>query len=633
MRRFGLLVLLAASLVPATASAADYTKITDVRLAMSDGTVLVSDVYVPTATDGDADGLFPCVVELTPYRKESRYTEGASFLPARGIALIEVDARGTGGSQGEYDIVFSVREQRDAVEWIDWAATAASKPDGSKLCEDTVGMYGGSYSGIIQYLTASLPLHAGDAGYGRLPLGSEHLAAIAPQRAYGDLYRDIVYHGGMVIGSFGLIWSAGTTAYFLEPPTDSPSDPARAAWTDHVTKNDPMQVPYWSSQYADATYTSDDTTPKYSQRLYEDSSVLPRIQNLRAPTLHLAGFYDAFTRGQLRTFSEAYALENAHGDRGPNYLIAGPWNHSGTHFIIPDQGFKQLLADWYGYWLEARANGATEPDWGPRVRYFLSTSGKVNAQTPADGEWRSTTDWPPPGFGVEKLYLRHDGTLGVSPEGNQNIRTYPTNPTAGTAEVLSRWDNAAGTPQPQLDQRIETGKGLTWQTEVLGGAVRVAGPIGFSMFASITGAQGDPTRARDWPGLLQEMPPYLDTDFVVKVSDVAPDGSALLVTQGYLRASHRAFDPARSIYASNGTLLAPFHLHTPAALDAPTSGAVRDYQIEIWPTAHTFAKDHRIRLDLYSADTPGHLTIVQPSVVGVYSGLLQDAVLSLPVVS
>jgi hypothetical protein len=43
---------------------------------------------------------------------------------------------------------------------------------------------------------------------------------------YGDLYRDIVYHGGMVIGTFGLIWSGGTTAYYTEPPTDMPGGDA-----------------------------------------------------------------------------------------------------------------------------------------------------------------------------------------------------------------------------------------------------------------------------------------------------------------------------------------------------------------------------------------------------------------------
>ena len=638
MRKTASFLLLTALVLPFGLSrAADFTKLTDVRLAMSDGVLLAADVYVPSGPDGDGDGLYPCVVELTPYRKENRAAEGSSYLPSRGIALIEVDARGTGGSAGEYDIVFSVREQQDTVEWIDWAATTATKDGGplagtNKLCESTVGMYGGSYSGIIQYLVASLPTQPADAGYGRLPSGSPHLAAIAPQRAYGDLYRDIVYHGGMVIGSFGAIWSAGTTAYYTQPPTDVTSDAGRQAWIDHLTKNDPLIVNFIDRPYADATFTSNGSTPQWSQRIYEDSSALPRIANLRVPALHLAGFFDAFTRGQLRVFSEAHALE-APG-RGPNFLIAGPWNHTGTHFINPDQGFKDRLGDWYRHWLEAAPNGGGAPAWmsGPRVTYFQTSSGKLNAMTPADGQWRTSSSWPPAGVHAEKLFLAPRNLLARTLPAacpDPCATSYLYEPAQGKAETWSRWDNAAGVPVPQqqLDQRLDS-EGVTFETPPLPSPLSIAGPIAVHFVAGTQGVPGNASLAATWPGALQLSPPYHDTDFVVKVSDVAPDGAATLVTQGYLRASHRAVDLSQSRFI-DGINMAPFHPHTLAALDPPPAdGSPREYDIEVWPTAKTWEAGHRIRVDVYSADTPNHLTLLKPALNTLY--LDRDSYIALP---
>ena len=644
MKRAIVLLVVIALVLPAGVShAADYTKLTDVRVAMDDGVKIAADVYVPTVKDADGDGLYPCVVELTPYRKENRGAEGSGYLPAQGIALIEVDARGTGGSAGEYDIVFSTREQKDTVAMIDWAATRATK-DGAplnatnKLCESTVGMFGGSYSGIIQELVASLPTRPGDVGYGRLPTGSSHLAAIAPARAYGDLYRDIVYQGGMLIASFGVIWSGGTTAYYTEPPTDMPSAPAIKAWKDHLTKNDPLMVNFLERTYSDATFTSNGTTPPFTQKIYTDSSTLPRIANLRVPALQLAGWFDAFTRGQLRIFTESLALERARGDRGPNFLIVGPWNHSNTHFINPDQGFKDRLGSWYRYWLEGAANGAPQPAWfaGPRVTYFQMKTGVLNAMTATDGTWHTADEWPPPGVHVQKLFMAPENLLARTlPVSCPSIcaNSYLYEPAQGKAETWSRWDNAAGIPVPQLqlDQRLDS-EGVTFMTPKLTAPLSIDGPIAVHLVAGTRGVAGKRSLAASWPGLLQLEPPYHDTDFVVKVSDVAPNGTATLVTQGYLRASHRAVDPSQSQFIG-GVNMAPFHPHTLAALDPPpANGTPRPYDIEIWPTAKTWEAGHRLRVDIYSADTPNHLALLKPALNTVFFAPGLQSYIALPVV-
>ncbi len=623
-------------LAPSVRAEDHYTKLTDVRLEMDDGVVLVGDVYVPTAADGDGDGLYPCVVEVTPYRKELRNAEGASFLPPKGIALIEIDARGTGGSEGEYDIVFSVREQHDVVNWIDWAATRATKDgrplaqDGSnKLCESTVGLFGGSYSGILQYLVASLPQRS----QGNLPAASRYLSAIAPQRAFGDLYRDIVYHGGVAIGSFAAIWSAATTAFYSLPPTSG----NLTAYSDHLSKNDALLLEYYARPYIDDVYESDDSEKPFEQRIYEDSSALARIENLEVPTLHLAGWFDLFTRGQLMTFQRAHELEATFPGRGPNFLIAGPWNHSGTHFVNPEN-FSKQLADWYLYWLEGEEAGLPIPDWiangfdgkGARVRYFQMVTGDLNEDGPDDGRWIDVPTWPSPDVDVRRLYLRDGGELSPGKPGDAGSDSYVYNPTAGTAEILSRWDNGAGTPQPAWDQRSDGFKGLSYETSPLEKPLALAGPLALRFWASTDGPPGDPGAAKDWPGYLQFLPPYHDTDWIVKMSDVAPDGSARLITSGYLRASHRVFDAGESEYL-DGELVGPLYKHTLAALRPPEPGKVIEYVLELLPTAKTFERGHRLHIDIYSADTPNHLTLVKPAVNTIFMGGRRASYLAVPV--
>lgn len=135
MRRFSFLLpfaLIASVFVPARA---DVVKITNVEFEVSDGVRIVGDVYLPDGSGGP----FPCVVEHTPYRKENRAAEGASLLPGRGIALIELDARGSAGSPSEYDIVFSIREQRDVAEIIDIVG-GTGIPGVGDVCLEKVGM-------------------------------------------------------------------------------------------------------------------------------------------------------------------------------------------------------------------------------------------------------------------------------------------------------------------------------------------------------------------------------------------------------------------------------------------------------------------------------------------------------------
>src|SRR5262249_3508172 len=104
-------------------------------VTMSDGVDLAVDVYYPTdhATGAPAAGPFPVVLSQTPYGKRSTVTtnsggtsEGGGngyypYLVRRGYIDVVADVRGSGSSDGNFEL-FGLREQRDGVELVRWAA-------------------------------------------------------------------------------------------------------------------------------------------------------------------------------------------------------------------------------------------------------------------------------------------------------------------------------------------------------------------------------------------------------------------------------------------------------------------------------------------------------------------------------
>jgi hypothetical protein len=98
-----------------------------------------------------------------------------------------------------------------------------------------------------------------------------------------------------------------------------------------------------------------------------------------------------------------------------------------------------------------------------------------------------------------------------------------------------------------------------------------------------------------------------DADFIVKLMDIAPDGSAFMLSRGWLKASHRELDEIQS------RPWRPYHPHTRAVPVTP--GEVNEYAIEIRPIANLFRKGHRIKLEIWSCDYPAEpfdMTLLYP---------------------
>lgn len=172
----------------------------DVPFPARDGTTLRADVYLPAAPGryptilsygcyakgqsfqqayaGQWDRMvedFPAIHDMSSNRYQSWELTDPEIWTREGYAVVRVDSRGSGSSEGVQD-VFSYREALDYYDSIEWAA---AQPWSS----GRVGLLGISYYAVNQWMVASLQ--------------PPHLAAMIPWEGAADSYRDMYYHGGI----------------------------------------------------------------------------------------------------------------------------------------------------------------------------------------------------------------------------------------------------------------------------------------------------------------------------------------------------------------------------------------------------------------------------------------------------
>jgi putative CocE/NonD family hydrolase len=190
----------------------------------------------------------------------------------------------------------------------------------------------------------------------------------------------------------------------------------------------------------------------------------------------------------------------------------------------------------------------------PTVMYYLMGA----------NEWRIASDWPVPEAREKKLYLGSDGTLTThqpAKESAPDQYTYdPTSPTPTVGgSIVSFLYPPGSVDVSEVQKRSDV---LVYTTPLLENELDVVGPLRMVLYAS--------SSARD-------------TDFVVRLSDVFPDGRAIQIQSGILRARYRALD-------GDPQLLEP--------------GKVYRFEIDLWATANRFKVGHRLRVDIASADFP-----------------------------
>jgi len=543
---------------------ATYQTVSEYRMIpMDDGVKLGATITYPSK-DGStvAPGKFPVIFSMTPYGRDGVCgCTPQTLYASRGFVQAVVDIRGAGGSGGNLDgNYFSPREARDGYDLTEWFGT-------QPWSSGKVGMDGGSYLGITQLMTAEQQ--------------PPHLAAIAPDEALADIYRDAYTYDGIPDLFFdaqyiGVQGGPGLLSGDIGEPGDSGSN------TDTNPADYPQQIQDTASAKSDQAQGQsvwfDYLSRPNDDAWYHARSPWYRVDKITVPTLIMDGWRDgAFTRGDLEMYQALAQRPDVQ-----TLVEMGPCTHKGCGPPFDTQsppgvedptGFEFAFMDHY-------LRGAPEPDFSP-TRYYVQPS----------GPYVDATQWPPAGTDFSRLYLHpgagaaepvagslQPGTLDSAAPTGAGSDSYFTNPAAGLSMSMNSYGTIAISPFAPTDQRLEEEQGLTWRTAPYAKAERLAGPLQLHLAASSSAT---------------------DTDWVVRLSDVGPDGSESVITEGALRASHRELDQARS---STG---APYHTDdNPQPLEP---GKTYDFDIAIIPTAYELAPGHSLQLRLTTDDLPTRL--------------------------
>src|SRR6185369_5618839 len=151
-----------------------------VTVTMRDGVILRADIYRP-----NVDGQFPVLLQRTPYNKSGGVGFGLRAA-ARGYVVIIQDVRGRYASEGEW-YTFK-HEPDDGYDTVEWAGTLP-------YSDGKVGMFGGSYVGATQMLTAIAH--------------PPHLAGICPVVTASNYHSNWTYQGGAFAQWFNQSWTSG----------------------------------------------------------------------------------------------------------------------------------------------------------------------------------------------------------------------------------------------------------------------------------------------------------------------------------------------------------------------------------------------------------------------------------------
>ena len=372
---------------------------------------------------------------------------------------------------------------------------------------------------LIEWIAAQ-PWCAGDVGmigdsywswsqYAAAQAQPPHLRCLCQCDSSIDFYRDVVYQGGIYRHAFNSNCVEYHTRQF--------------AWPGEVDgKEEPMNLTYEAARHpTDGPW-------------WRERSPVSGLDRIRTPSLHIA-MQGGVThiRGQLRGYTQIQA---------PKRLLVCPapgfWSH--VRYLTSPALNRQMLR-WFDHWLKGIDTGIMEE---PEVAIFDS----------ATRDWRYESEYPLARTEWVPFYLGEKGALGQSaPTGDEPADNYR---------------------MPESFAQIVSGKPvLAYVTPPLDHAVRIAGPISFTLHA----ASSQP-----------------DTVWYAYLVDVAPDGKAAPVSSGKLKASFRALDSARSRPGQ------PYHLFEAQELLEP--GRIYDYEIEMMPAFRTIAEGHRLELRIASED-------------------------------
>jgi putative CocE/NonD family hydrolase len=531
----------------------------DVMIPMRDGVRLAADIYVPSIEGvAPTPGRFPVLLLRTPYGKANWSTRPATPAVAsvgtlypdtansHGYVVVYQDVRGTFDSEGIFEPMLN--EAKDGLDTVEWLR-AQPWSDGR------VATFGPSYMGGTQMLLLA-----------EQPTGL--VTAFSEVAATDQFRNEWVYMDGVLALTTAAGWTSGMTGGAVSrlPQTEQQSLKAdyralgvieqtamKSAELEKLFRTLPLRempiarrAPWW------LIWLNNWDNPAY----FENNQMTSRFEKINVPILHLGGWYDLFLRNTYEHYKGISTQAKDPGVRANQRLVIGPWSHGSCEGCEPNAAVdtEAMQLAWMDQWFKGKKHPFFEH---PVVLYVMG-----------ENRWRSEGSWPLSGTVKTRYYLHSQGQAN-SASGNGELSTFKPK-----AEEPDRYSYDPRNPVPTLG-----GVGLSGSRAVQNDDEQRADVLVFTSAALTENVEvtGEVTAT------LYAASSAKDTDWWIKLVDVAANGKAYILASGVVRARYR---------------------HSRTEPEPLTPGKIERYEINMWATSNVFKKGHRIRIEVSSSNFP-----------------------------
>lgn len=512
-----------------------------VMIPMRDGTKLSAYLYFPAG-----DGPWPVLYEQRYADLKGASTrQGNARLAMAGYAVCAENYRGAGKSEGTWVGYRALGwgELQDGYDTVEWLAK-------QKWSTGKIGTFGSSQAGFAQnFLAVTRPPH----------LVAQYMI---------DTGLSLYQEGYRIGGTTRPERFKGMDAVCREPAHNRA---LLAEWFRHPTFDD-----YWKQ---------------------EDCS--RHFDKMDVPCFTIGSWFDFMNIGSIESYRGRQHRAGPNS-RGKQQLLIGPWLHGGylgkntnkvSELTFPENAkfdAESHLIRWFDFWLKGRDNLV---DRDPTVRYYVmgecspvaprqesrtsanapraSSSPPATEATSALGNpvaeqqgyvgniWRETNDWPVSSTPTS-YFLRDGGKLtSAAPTEADASVAFLADPLKPNSIPSRAFPGAADARKFEEQAEVRT-----FTTEPLSEPVEWTGIVKTELFVTSSAK---------------------DTDFIVRVCDVYPDGRSILLVDYIRRGRYR-----------NGFEQEVFF----------TPGKVEKVAFEVGWISQIFAKGHRIRVTVASTGAP-----------------------------
>lgn len=417
----------------------------------------------------------PAIIEALPYRKRDGTAARDAGTHTQFVQSGYVCLRIDLRGNGESDGLFD--DEYSPQELNDIYAAIAWIAD-QDWCTGSVGIMGISWGGFNGLQVAAMQPPA--------------LKAVITCCSTVDRYADdIHYKGGCLLGA-NIAWAATAMSWFSTPP-------------------DPMLMGNsWRTMWLDrlrATPNLIDTWMRHPNRddYWRHGSVCEDYSRINAAVLAIGGWHD----GYRNTPSNLLA-----GLSSPVKAIMGPWNHKYPHLGMPEPkiDFVTEALRWWNHWLKGADTGVAND---PAYRaYVMDSIGPAKSYDHRPGKWVGLDGLSSPEIEPWTLHLAGASLSETATDTRRSVQT-DTRCGEGSGQYFPFGFGPGELPD---DQQDDDERSMCFDTTPLSAAKALLGAPTLNVRV-----QSKTPRAQ----------------IAVRLSDVHPDGTATLISHGFLNLRHR----------------------------------------------------------------------------------------------